>query len=72
MIRELRQARFVMSTSNLLMRRQARAEEGLSGVFAPDLVFIAGGAGRAPLPDDLEEGSVSSSPPRMIVLRRPR
>jgi hypothetical protein len=48
---------FVMSTSNLLYAAAKRGlEEGLSGVFAPDSVFMGGGGAKGvPLPDDLEE-----------------
>jgi hypothetical protein len=58
MIRELSGKRvFVMSTSNLLYAAAKRGlEEGLSGVFAPDSVFMGGGGAKGvPLPDDLEE-----------------
>jgi hypothetical protein len=58
MIRELNGKRvFVMSTSNLLYAAAKRGlEEGLSGVFAPDSVFMGGGGAKGvPLPDDLEE-----------------
>jgi acyl-CoA synthetase (AMP-forming)/AMP-acid ligase II len=58
MIRELQGQRvFVMSTSNLLYAAAKRGlEEGLSGVFAPDSVFMGGGGAKGiPLPDDLEE-----------------
>lgn len=58
MIHELRGQRvFVMSTSNLLYSAAKRGlEEGLSGVFAPDSVFMGGGGAKGvPLPDDLEE-----------------
>lgn len=48
---------FVMSTSNLLYAAAKRGlQEGLSGVFAPDSVFMGGGGAKGvPLPDDLEE-----------------
>ena len=48
---------FVMSTSNLLYAAAKRGlEEGLSGVFAPDSVFMGGGGAKGvPLPEDLEE-----------------
>jgi acyl-CoA synthetase (AMP-forming)/AMP-acid ligase II len=48
---------FVMSTSNLLYAAAKRGlDEGLSGVFAPDSVFMGGGGAKGvPLPDDLEE-----------------
>lgn len=48
---------FVMSTSNLLYAAAKRGvEEGLSGVFAPNSVFMGGGGAKGvPLPDDLEE-----------------
>jgi hypothetical protein len=58
MINELRGERvFVMSTSNLLYTAAKRGlEAGLSGVFAPDSVFMGGGGAKGvPLPDDLEE-----------------
>lgn len=58
MIRELQGQRvFVMSTSNLLYAAAKRGlEEGLSGVFAPDSVFMGGGGAKGvALPDDLEE-----------------
>jgi len=58
MIRELQGQRvFVMSTSNLLYSAAKRGlEEGLSGVFAPDSVFMGGGGAKGvALPDDLEE-----------------
>jgi hypothetical protein len=58
MIHELQGHRvFVMSTSNLLYSAARRGlEEGLSGVFAPDSVFMGGGGAKGvPLPDDLEE-----------------
>jgi hypothetical protein len=58
MIRELQGQRvFVMSTSNLLYAAAKRGvEEGLTGVFAPDSVFMGGGGAKGvPLPDDLEE-----------------
>ena len=58
MIRELNGKRvFVMSTSNVLYAAAKRGlEEGLSGVFAPDSVFMGGGGAKGvPLPDDLEE-----------------
>jgi len=58
MIHELQGQRvFVMSTSNLLYAAAKRGlEEGLSGVFAPDSVFMGGGGAKGvPLPDDLEE-----------------
>ncbi|MEZ5742285.1 MAG: hypothetical protein R3D89_00800 [Sphingomonadaceae bacterium] len=48
---------FVMSTSNLLYQVARRGlDEGVSGVFAPDSVFMGGGGAKGvPLPDDLEE-----------------
>ena len=58
MIHELQGQRvFVMSTSNLLYSAAKRGlEEGLSGVFARDSVFMGGGGAKGvPLPDDLEE-----------------
>jgi acyl-CoA synthetase (AMP-forming)/AMP-acid ligase II len=58
MIKQLQGQRvFVMSTSNLLYAAAKRGlEEGLSGVFAPDSVFMGGGGAKGvPLPDDLEE-----------------
>ncbi len=58
MISELQGQRvFVMSTSNLLYAAARRGlEEGLSGVFAPNSVFMGGGGAKGvPLPDDLEE-----------------
>jgi hypothetical protein len=58
MIRELQGQRvFVMSTSNLLYAAAKRGlEEGLSGVFAPDSVFMGGGGAKGvALPDDLED-----------------
>jgi len=58
MIKELQGQRvFVMSTSNLLYAAAKRGlDEGLSGVFAPDSVFMGGGGAKGvPLPDDLEE-----------------
>lgn len=58
MIHELSGKRvFVMSTSNLLYAAAKRGlEEGLSGVFAPDSVFMGGGGAKGvPLPSDLEE-----------------
>ncbi|MDG2004008.1 MAG: hypothetical protein P8J20_11815 [Novosphingobium sp.] len=58
MIKELKGERvFVMSTSNLLYTAAKRGlEEGLSGVFAPDSVFMGGGGAKGvALPDDLEE-----------------
>ena len=58
MIKRLQGQRvFVMSTSNLLYTAAKRGlEEGLSGVFAPDSVFMGGGGAKGvPLPDDLEE-----------------
>ena len=58
MIHELQGQRvFVMSTSNLLYAAAKRGlEEGLSGVFAPDSVFMGGGGAKGvALPDDLEE-----------------
>jgi hypothetical protein len=58
MIRELQGQRvFVMSTSNLLYAAAKRGlDEGLSGVFAPDSVFMGGGGAKGvPLPDDLED-----------------
>jgi hypothetical protein len=58
MIKRLQGQRvFVMSTSNLLYAAAKRGlQEGLSGVFAPDSVFMGGGGAKGvPLPDDLEE-----------------
>ena len=58
MIKELQGQRvFVMSTSNLLYAAAKRGlDEGLSGTFAPDSVFMGGGGAKGvPLPDDLEE-----------------
>ena len=58
MVKELAGERvFVMSTSNLLYQVAKRGlEEGVSGVFAPDSVFMGGGGAKGvPLPDDLEE-----------------
>jgi hypothetical protein len=58
MIKELHGKRvFVMSTSNLLYAAAKRGlDEGLSGVFAPDSVFMGGGGAKGvPLPDDLEQ-----------------
>jgi hypothetical protein len=58
MIKQLQGQRvFVMSTSNLLYAAAKRGlDEGLSGVFAPDSVFMGGGGAKGvPLPDDLEE-----------------
>jgi len=58
MVRELAGQRvFVMSTSNLLYQVARRGlEQGISGVFAPDSVFMGGGGAKGvPLPDDLEE-----------------
>lgn len=58
MVKELAGERvFVMSTSNLLYSVAKRGlEEGISGVFAPDSVFMGGGGAKGvPLPDDLEE-----------------
>jgi len=58
MVKELASERvFVMSTSNLLYAVAKRGlEEGISGVFAPDSVFMGGGGAKGvPLPDDLEE-----------------
>lgn len=58
MIKQLQGQRvFVMSTSNLLYAAAKRGlEEGLSGVFAPNSVFMGGGGAKGvPLPDDLEE-----------------
>ncbi len=48
---------FVMGTSNLLYAAAKRGvDEGLSGVFAPDSVFMGGGGAKGvPLPDDLED-----------------
>ncbi len=70
MIRELNGKRvFVMSTSNLLYAAAKRGlEEGLSGVFAPDSVFMGGGGAKGvPLPDDLEEVVCTFfNTPRMI------
>ncbi len=60
---------FVMSTSNLLYAAAKRGlEEGLSGVFAPDSVFMGGGGAKGvPLPDDLDEVVCSFfNTPRMI------
>jgi hypothetical protein len=47
----------VMSMSNMLYAVAKRGlEEGLSGVFAPDSVFMGGGGAKGvALPDDLEE-----------------
>ena len=52
-----RQRVFVMGTSNLLYAAARRGlDEGLSGVFARDSVFMGGGGAKGvPLPDDLEE-----------------
>jgi hypothetical protein len=58
MIKQLQGQRvFVMSTSNLLYAAAKRGlEEGLSGVFAADSVFMGGGGAKGvPLADDLEE-----------------
>jgi len=58
MVKELAGERvFVMSTSNLLYAVAKRGlEEGITGVFAPDSVFMGGGGAKGvPLPDDLEE-----------------
>jgi hypothetical protein len=58
MIKQLQGQRvFVMSTSNLLYSAAKRGvDQGLSGVFAPDSVFMGGGGAKGvPLPDDLEE-----------------
>ncbi len=58
MIHQLQGQRvFVMGTSNLLYAAAKRGlDEGLSGVFAPDSVFMGGGGAKGvPLPDDLEE-----------------
>jgi hypothetical protein len=58
MIRELQGQRvFVMSTSNLFYAAAKRGlDEGLSGVFAPDSVFMGGGGAKGvALPDDLED-----------------
>lgn len=58
MVKELAGERvFVMSTSNLLYQVAKRGlEEGVTGVFAPDSVFMGGGGAKGvPLPDDLEE-----------------
>jgi hypothetical protein len=58
MIRDLQGQRvFVMSTSNLLYAAAKRGlDQGLSGVFAPDSVFMGGGGAKGvPLPDDLED-----------------
>lgn len=70
MIRELQGQRvFVMSTSNLLYAAAKRGlEEGLSGVFAPDSVFMGGGGAKGvPLPDDLEDVICTFfNTPRMI------
>jgi hypothetical protein len=58
MIKQLQGQRvFVMSTSNLLYAAAKRGlDEGLSGVFAADSVFMGGGGAKGvPLPDDLEE-----------------
>jgi hypothetical protein len=48
---------FVMGTSNLLYAAAKRGlDEGLSGVFAPDSVFMGGGGAKGvPLPDDVDE-----------------
>jgi hypothetical protein len=48
---------FVMGTSNLLYAAAKRGlEEGISGTFAPDSVFMGGGGAKGvPLPDDCEE-----------------
>jgi hypothetical protein len=58
MIKQLQGQRvFVMSTSNLLYAAAKRGlDEGLSGVFAPDSVFMGGGGAKGvALPEDLEE-----------------
>jgi hypothetical protein len=58
MVKELAGQRvIVMSTSNLLYAVAKRGlEEGISGVFAPNSVFMGGGGAKGvPLPDDLEE-----------------
>lgn len=58
MIHKLRGERvFVMGTSNLLYSAAKRGlDEGLTGVFAPDSVFMGGGGAKGvPLPDDLED-----------------
>jgi acyl-CoA synthetase (AMP-forming)/AMP-acid ligase II len=58
MIKELHGNRvFVMGTSNLLYAAAKRGlEEGISGTFAPDSVFMGGGGAKGvPLPADLEE-----------------
>lgn len=58
MTRELKGERvFVMGMSNLLYAVAKRGlDEGLSGVFAPDSVFMGGGGAKGvPLPDDLED-----------------
>ncbi|MCX7863638.1 MAG: long-chain fatty acid--CoA ligase [Novosphingobium sp.] len=58
MVKELAGERvIVMSTSNLLYAVAKRGlEEGISGVFAPNSVFMGGGGAKGvPLPDDLEE-----------------
>jgi hypothetical protein len=48
---------FVMGTSNLLYAAAKRGlEEGISGKFAPDSVFMGGGGAKGvPLPDDCEQ-----------------
>lgn len=70
MVKELAGERvFVMSTSNLLYQVAKRGlEEGISGVFAPDSVFMGGGGAKGvPLPDDLEEViQTFFNTPRMI------
>ena len=70
MVKELAGERvIVMSTSNLLYAVAKRGlEEGISGVFAPDSVFMGGGGAKGvPLPDDLEEVVCSFfNTPRMI------
>jgi len=58
MVKELAGQRvIVMSTSNLLYSVAKRGlDEGISGVFAPNSVFMGGGGAKGvPLPDDLEE-----------------
>jgi hypothetical protein len=58
MVKELAGERvIVMSTSNLLYSVAKRGlDEGISGVFAPNSVFMGGGGAKGvPLPDDLEE-----------------
>jgi hypothetical protein len=58
MVEELRGQRvFVMGTSNLLYAAAKRGlDEGVTGSFAPNSVFMGGGGAKGvPLPDDLEE-----------------